>query len=523
MLGGAHRESTSPKRGGSAARTGLRSSAFRLHGLRGVVVASAASAGDGKWAAVWWSRQRAERYGAEDGRGRRGGYGAMGGSHSVCCVRGMVPVVCARPRFGAVAGVGAEDGGGARRNDEGGVGNRERPLRFRWYCASYSQCRTGAGFKRRIDAPGTRVDREEWSLLKTHLVREEAIKAAPAMGNAIARAAHAGGGEGGSGEYGSHNVREGDIGGEERQRRVLRVQPVVRVRLEFAPAWRRACGRGRNGREGRHQLTAGQNAAAIAAAEARADEVDKKTAKKTRKKAPLKSKPKLKPKNKKTASELEDPDELDDTTPDAQEAEINNILIEMTKRHIRGSQSSDSEGDSECDSESDSGSLKRGRIIEDREVILGTQNHREAESPLLCRISSGGDSERAQSHSESTRESSAESTLKTGCLFPGVGGISRDGGKPKSHFYYKLAQSCFKEHEKYRDTFAKATTPKKQWVWSNKIKNRLKTLVTKGREHIVEMGETGAGIKNAEEIVPGTPLANKWSKLWFEPQWFKLV
>ncbi|KAJ6565039.1 hypothetical protein DFH09DRAFT_1082151 [Mycena vulgaris] len=485
MLGGAHRESTSPKRGGSAARTGLRSSAFRLHGLRGVVVASAASAGDGKWAAVWWSRQRAERYGAEDGRGRRGGYGAMGGSHSVCCVRGMVPVVCARPRFGAVAGVGAEDGGGARRNDEGGVGNRERPLRFRWYCASYSQCRTGAGFKRRIVRHWTRWRR--------------------------------------AGRSGRVVLAEDAPGGEERQRRVLRVQPVVRVRLEFAPAWRRACGRGRNGREGRHQLTAGQNAAAIAAAEARADEVDKKTAKKTRKKAPLKSKPKLKPKNKKTASELEDPDELDDTTPDAQEAEINNILIEMTKRHIRGSQSSDSEGDSECDSESDSGSLKRGRIIEDREVILGTQNHREAESPLLCRISSGGDSERAQSHSESTRESSAESTLKTGCLFPGVGGISRDGGKPKSHFYYKLAQSCFKEHEKYRDTFAKATTPKKQWVWSNKIKNRLKTLVTKGREHIVEMGETGAGIKNAEEIVPGTPLANKWSKLWFEPQWFKLV
>ncbi|KAJ6461539.1 hypothetical protein DFH09DRAFT_1495152 [Mycena vulgaris] len=191
-----------------------------------------------------------------------------------------------------------------------------------------------------------------------------------------------------------------------------------------------------------------KNAAAIAAAEARADEADKKAGKKTRKKGPPKSKLRPKPKGNKTAaSELEEPDELDDEIPDAQEAEINNILIDWA-------------------------------------------NDLNLTWTLIGAI-------------EDDKETSAS-------LFPGVGGISRDGGKPKSHFYYKLAQSCFEEHEKYRDAFAKDTIPKKQRAWSNKIKNRLKTLVTKCREHIAEMGETCAGIKNTEEIVPGTPLANKW-------------
>ncbi|KAJ7842374.1 hypothetical protein B0H14DRAFT_2780913, partial [Mycena olivaceomarginata] len=30
------------------------------------------------WVAVWWSRRRAGHYAAEDGRGKRGGYGAIG-------------------------------------------------------------------------------------------------------------------------------------------------------------------------------------------------------------------------------------------------------------------------------------------------------------------------------------------------------------------------------------------------------------------------------------------------------------
>jgi hypothetical protein len=42
--------------------------------------------------------------------------------------------------------------------------------------------------------------------------------------------------------------RRGVVGGEARQRRVLRVRPVVRLGLVFAPAWCRARGGGRNGR-----------------------------------------------------------------------------------------------------------------------------------------------------------------------------------------------------------------------------------------------------------------------------------
>jgi hypothetical protein len=50
-----------------------------------------------------------------------------------------------------------------------------------------------------------RVDRGEWYLLEAHLAREEAIKAAPAVGMTIARA---GGGEGGAGEYGRRRRRQ---------------------------------------------------------------------------------------------------------------------------------------------------------------------------------------------------------------------------------------------------------------------------------------------------------------------------
>ena len=60
-------------------------------------------------------------------------------------------------------------------------------------------------------------------------------------------------------------------------------------------------------------------------------------------------------------------------------------------------------------------------------------------------------------------------------LFPGVGAINLSGGKPKTHFYFKLAEICFGERLKYKDVFAKATKPKQRQAWFVKIKNRLKT------------------------------------------------
>ncbi|KAJ6620627.1 hypothetical protein B0H10DRAFT_2215888 [Mycena sp. CBHHK59/15] len=105
-------------------------------------------------------------------------------------------------------------------------------------------------------------------------------------------------------------------------------------------------------------------------------------------------------------------------------------------------------------------------------------------------------------------------------LFPGVGAIKLSGGKPKSHFYYKLAQICFEEHPKYMDVFMNTIKPKQRRAWSNKIKNRLKALVTKAREHITEMGETGAGIGAEDEILPGTALTTKWDLIKVDSPWF---
>ncbi|KAJ7676499.1 hypothetical protein B0H14DRAFT_3065241 [Mycena olivaceomarginata] len=124
---------------------------------------------------------------------------------------GVVHVALAmrsRPRFGAEGGVGAEDGRGARRGDEGDVCDGRRSLHLlrapatlrvvlpvpdrSWLRAEDSEeldtaavaaARARGGACRGEDAPGARVDRGGWYLLETHLARKEAIKAAPAVGN----------------------------------------------------------------------------------------------------------------------------------------------------------------------------------------------------------------------------------------------------------------------------------------------------------------------------------------------------
>ncbi|KAJ6617052.1 hypothetical protein B0H10DRAFT_2387138 [Mycena sp. CBHHK59/15] len=88
---------------------------------------------------------------------------------------------------------------------------------------------------------------------------------------------------------------------------------------------------------------------------------------------------------------------------------------------------------------------------------------------------------------------------------------------------------CFEEHPKYMDTFMNAIKPKQRRAWSNKIKKGLKRectllvvdlLVTKAREHITEMGETGAGIGAEDEILPGTALTTKWDLIKVDSPWF---
>ncbi|KAJ7190389.1 hypothetical protein GGX14DRAFT_605987 [Mycena pura] len=105
-------------------------------------------------------------------------------------------------------------------------------------------------------------------------------------------------------------------------------------------------------------------------------------------------------------------------------------------------------------------------------------------------------------------------------LFPGVGAIKRTGGQPKTHFYALLAKICFAKHLKYTEAYAKAILPKQLEAWRDKIKNRVKALVKRCREHITTMGETGAGMTTEDEILPGTALTTKWDLIKADSPWF---
>ncbi|KAJ7230988.1 hypothetical protein B0H12DRAFT_1240100 [Mycena haematopus] len=105
-------------------------------------------------------------------------------------------------------------------------------------------------------------------------------------------------------------------------------------------------------------------------------------------------------------------------------------------------------------------------------------------------------------------------------LFPPPGSTKRNGGLPKKHFHYVVAEKCFGEHPTYQEVFKKAVKPKDKKDWGNKIKNRLKVLVDKTRAQIEMMGETGAGVEAEVEILPGTTLMTKWDEIKQDSPWF---
>ncbi|KAJ6602719.1 hypothetical protein DFH09DRAFT_1270577 [Mycena vulgaris] len=111
-------------------------------------------------------------------------------------------------------------------------------------------------------------------------------------------------------------------------------------------------------------------------------------------------------------------------------------------------------------------------------------------------------------------------------LFPGAGGIRLSSGKPKTHYYYKLAEICFADHPEYQEAFAvkpeyKAVQITQQRkLWTEKVKNKIKGLVTKTCENVTEMGETGAGITSADQVIPGTIFATKWDLMINESPWY---
>ncbi|KAF8197818.1 hypothetical protein K438DRAFT_2016517 [Mycena galopus ATCC 62051] len=102
-------------------------------------------------------------------------------------------------------------------------------------------------------------------------------------------------------------------------------------------------------------------------------------------------------------------------------------------------------------------------------------------------------------------------------LFPPCGpnaSSQKGGGKPKTNAQWQLAVLLFGSMEKFKDAIAACTTAAQKRVWANKIKNRLVVMAKLTRGFNKEMGETGAGIRNASEI--NTDVTNKLTTKWAE-------
>ncbi|KAF8066555.1 hypothetical protein FPV67DRAFT_1383271, partial [Lyophyllum atratum] len=98
-------------------------------------------------------------------------------------------------------------------------------------------------------------------------------------------------------------------------------------------------------------------------------------------------------------------------------------------------------------------------------------------------------------------------------LFPSPGNDTRHGkGKRKTDHQFALATVIFSQHPKYQAAFALANTPAAKAVWTRKIKNRLDTMVRTCRQYTKEMGETGAGITQEDEI--DMSLSNEFTNKW---------
>ncbi|KAJ7467383.1 hypothetical protein B0H11DRAFT_2239373 [Mycena galericulata] len=80
--------------------------------------------------------------------------------------------------------------------------------------------------------------------------------------------------------------------------------------------------------------------------------------------------------------------------------------------------------------------------------------------------------------------------------------------------------ACFENHPKYKEAYAKAILPKQLEAWRDKIKNRVKALIKRCREHITTMGDTGAGMTTEDDILPGTELTTKWDLIKDDSPWF---
>ncbi|KAF7791807.1 hypothetical protein EIP86_002831 [Pleurotus ostreatoroseus] len=107
-------------------------------------------------------------------------------------------------------------------------------------------------------------------------------------------------------------------------------------------------------------------------------------------------------------------------------------------------------------------------------------------------------------------------------IYPPEGGnasTQQGGGKSKTEFYFKLCYFMFPNDISVLDTLKTASAQK---PWGMKIKNRLKSMEKTVREHVQEMGETGAGISKEDEIDMSldNELTNKWAIIKLTCPWF---
>ncbi|KAJ7205818.1 hypothetical protein GGX14DRAFT_327153, partial [Mycena pura] len=91
-------------------------------------------------------------------------------------------------------------------------------------------------------------------------------------------------------------------------------------------------------------------------------------------------------------------------------------------------------------------------------------------------------------------------------LYPPPGpnaSTAKGGGKTKTSAHWLLCLKVFGEKPKYKKALAAVDTAKDRTAYANKIKNRLRSMAKITRDFMDEMGQTGAGIRHADEIDMG--------------------
>ncbi|KAJ7734192.1 hypothetical protein DFH07DRAFT_967741 [Mycena maculata] len=110
-------------------------------------------------------------------------------------------------------------------------------------------------------------------------------------------------------------------------------------------------------------------------------------------------------------------------------------------------------------------------------------------------------------------------------LYPPPGpnaSTAKGGGKTKTSSHWQLCLNLLGEDPKYKEALAMVTTAKERLAYANKIKNRLRTVARMTRQYMDEMGQTGAGIRSADEIdmTVTNSFTTRWAEISSTCPWF---